>query len=135
MIDLNEIDQKVLKQDTKEVLYRFLQDINHKVNLFLWQDQAHLGNGNFGIQKFQFSYRDHILEWKINGALKYGMVDDGENPHGIKRSPVMMLTNEINKKAYEFLLWYIDEIQIENMPEKTFLKKVFYESEAMVIGK
>ena len=133
MIDLIEIDQKVLKQEQKNIVYRFFQDIHHSINLFLWQLQNHPVSGDFGIQKFQFSYREHILELKAGGALKYGMVDEGENPTSIKRSPVMILQTELSKKAFDFLTWYIDQIELSFLPEKSYIEKVFKEHKEKAI--
>ena len=123
---LNEINQKILKQNNAEVLYRFLQDIHAKVNIFIWQHQGENANAQFGIKKVQFSNRDHIIEWKENKNLKYGRVDEGENPMGIKRSPVMILREEVDPKAFQQILTYLETVKPESLKEIEFLKSLFY---------
>ncbi len=125
---LHEVDQKILKKEKNDIVYRFLQDLGNKINLFIWQKAEQVENTeNFGIEKFQFSHRSHILEWREGAPLKYGQVDDGSNPMGMKRSPMMMLQSTINRKAFELIVGYLE--QQELAPDLRHILKTLKEFE------
>lgn len=83
---LREVSSNVLKKD-RSWNYRFLQDHRSGITLHIWQ-----GLDDAVIYKYQISDRRHMIEWKSE-LLRYGRVDEGENPMGIKQSPVVAMTD------------------------------------------
>jgi len=110
---LFEVSERYLKQPKPEEKYRFLHDPKAKVSLHIWQYREPGEEENHGIFKFQLAWHDDVLEW-VNGKLKGGKVDIGDNMFGAKRSPVMMMTDQIDPRVVTAILEYMTE---NNKPE------------------
>jgi len=118
---LFEVSHKHLKQDEAGILYRFFQDSKEDLNLYIWQNENMIEASDFGIEKFQIAHKNHILEWKKNSKLKYGRIDEGDNPMGMKRSPMICLREEVDVDELKFIIFYIKNIDDNKLKEKNFL--------------
>ncbi|MDH4200749.1 MAG: hypothetical protein OEV66_10255 [Spirochaetia bacterium] len=106
---LFEVHQKYLKYQNDNELYRFIHDPINRISLHIWQDKKQIDHeGGKGITRFQAAMDNNIVEWK-NGHLTYGQVDSGEDGFGIKKSPVMMMTQSKNKEYLKKLLFVLKD--------------------------
>lgn len=101
---LIEVREELLKQEKGNVRKRFFQDASARLTLYIWQQRDAARGDN--ILRYQISYKDSIFEWSPEKGLRYGKVDEGDNPMGMKRSPVMYMSAEINKQALVRLVNY-----------------------------
>jgi hypothetical protein len=93
---LFEVHQKYLKFKSEHEIYRFIHDPKSRITVHIWQDkQIAQMNPADGISRFQVAIDNQILEWK-NNRISYGEVDTGDEGFGIKKSPIMMMTDKIN---------------------------------------
>lgn len=101
---LIEVRENLLKQEKGDIRKRFFQDTSAKLTLYIWQNRiAEAGNN---IERYQISYKDSIFEWSPEKGLRYGKLDEGDNPMGMKRSPVMYMSAELNQTALARLVNY-----------------------------
>lgn len=101
---LIEVRENLLKQEKGDIRKRFFQDTSAKLTLYIWQNRiAEMGNN---IERYQISYKDSIFEWSPEKGLRYGKLDEGDNPMGMKRSPVMYMSPELNQTALARLVNY-----------------------------
>ena len=49
------------------------------------------------------------LDWAAERGLRFASVDDGDNPMGMKRSPVLHEENSLQSRQVERLCTYLDE--------------------------
>ena len=120
---LHEVSSHLLKKTESDVLYRFFQDTADKITLFLWQNLDSAGHKS-DIAKFQISFQEHILEWRKNGHLKYGKVDEGEIPMAIKQSPVMIMENRTDPEVIALILKFLQGENRAMLPEIDFIIEV-----------
>jgi hypothetical protein len=59
--------------------------------------------------RFQVAYREIALDWAAERGMRLAIVDDGDNPMGMKRSPILTAENTINEGAVRRLCEYLDE--------------------------
>ncbi len=99
---LLEVREKLLRDQSHELRMRFYHDSFSRASLNLWQ---HRDTGK--VYRFQFSFRENIFEMTEGGTLRFGRLDEGENPMGVKRSPVMILSDSIDMVALQSAVSYL----------------------------
>ncbi len=112
-----EINRKILNQNQGGYLYRFLSNAGEGMSVFLWQTQE-----DEKLEKFQISLKNQTLEWsRKEGKLKYGNIDEGDNPMKMKKSPLIMMGEKIPAGFAQEVFGIIDKDDIKEFPE---LKKI-----------
>lgn len=103
---LVEVRRELVKQDHRFLQKRFLQDAHNRLAIYIWQ----LPEDDDGeMLRFQVAYREIALDWAAERGMRLALVDDGDNPMGMKRSPVLTAENKISQRAVERLCEYLDE--------------------------
>lgn len=101
---LFEVHQRFLKNQSDKETYRFIHDPRDRISVHIWQNKPSSPDETpIEITRFQVAMGDNILEWK-DSHLTYGEVDSGEDLVGIKRSPVMIMTETVNRSFVEDLV-------------------------------
>lgn len=101
---LLEVRNDIVMQHGRELRKRFYHDGGKRCSVVLWQRQS-----DQGIDRFQASLPGHVFEWKVDSALRYAREDEGDNPMGMKQSPVMMMGSKVNKKALDEFIKYLEQ--------------------------
>jgi hypothetical protein len=103
---LVEVRRELVKQDHRFLQKRFLQDAHNRLAIYIWQ----LPEDDDGeMLRFQVAYREIALDWAAERGMRLAIVDDGDNPMGMKRSPILTAENRINEGAVRRLCEYLDE--------------------------
>jgi|JI8StandDraft_1071087.scaffolds.fasta_scaffold103612_2 hypothetical protein len=103
---LVEVRRELVKQDHRFLQKRFLQDAHNRLAIYIWQ----LPEDDDGeMLRFQVAYREIALDWAAERGMRLAIVDDGDNPMGMKRSPILTAENTINEGAVRRLCEYLDE--------------------------
>ncbi len=103
---LIEVRRELVRQDHRYLQKRFLQDAHNRIAIYIWQ----LPEDDEGeMLRFQVSYRDIALDWAAERGIRLASVDDGDNPMGMKRSPVLHAEKQIRKQSVERLCDYLAE--------------------------
>ena len=97
---LFEISNHLLKQNIEGLDFRYLQDPDEKITLYLWQTRTEHPT----IEKYQISTSEHMLEWNKDHQVKYARIDEGFNPMGMKRASLMYMQANINNE----ILYYFE---------------------------
>lgn len=103
---LVEVRRELVKQDHRYLQKRFLQDAHNRVAIYIWQLP---GDDENEMLRFQVSYRDIALDWAAERGMRLATVDDGDNPMGMKRSPVLHAEQALRLPAIERLCDYLAE--------------------------
>lgn len=103
---LVEVRRELVKQDHRYLQKRFLQDAHNRVAIYIWQLP---GDDENEMLRFQVSYRDIALDWAAERGMRLATVDDGDNPMGMKRSPVLHAEQALHLPAIERLCDYLAE--------------------------
>lgn len=124
---LVEVRRELVRQDHRYLQKRFLQDAHNRVAIYIWQLP---GDDESEMLRFQVSYRDIALDWACERGMRMASVDDGDNPMGMKRSPVLHAEKALRIPAIERLCDYLAEhpekpslLFIRQMIETELLKK------------
>ena len=103
---LVEVKRELVKQDHRFLQKRFLQDAHNRLAIYIWQ----LPEDDEGeMLRFQVAYREIALDWAAERGMRLAIVDDGDNPMGMKRSPILTAENKINQQSVQRLCEYLDE--------------------------
>ncbi|MBV6493714.1 MAG: hypothetical protein LDLANPLL_01737 [Turneriella sp.] len=103
---LVEVKRELVKQDHRYLQKRFLQDAHNRLAVYIWQ----LPDDDDGeMLRFQISYREIALDWAAERGMRYASVDDGENPMGMKRSPILKEEHHVQRVAVDKLLSLLRE--------------------------
>ena len=103
---LVEVKRELVKQDHRYLQKRFLQDAHNRLAVYIWQ----LPDDDDGeMLRFQVSYREIALDWAAERGIRFASVDDGENPMGMKRSPILMQEHSLKNAMIEKLVTHLDE--------------------------
>lgn len=116
---LVEVRRELVRQDHRYLQKRFLQDAHNRIAIYIWQlpdDDDH------EMLRFQVSYKDIALDWAAERGMRYATVDDGDNPMGMKRSPILNSENHVNQQAIERLCSYLAEHS--DRPALNFIRKI-----------
>lgn len=89
-MSLFEVRSEYLKKKYPDKRPRMFQDGALGLFIHVWEN---LESGK--MEKIQVSWGDNILEWSP-GKLRTGCFDEGDNPMGMKRSPLMNFSNDQN---------------------------------------
>ncbi len=103
---LVEVRRELVKQDHRYFQKRFLQDARNRIAIYIWQLPEDDENE---MLRFQVSYREIALDWAAERGMRLAIVDDGDNPMGMKRSPILTAENKVNRLAVLRLCEYLDE--------------------------
>ncbi|MDH4263371.1 MAG: hypothetical protein OEV78_10040 [Spirochaetia bacterium] len=122
---LFEVNQKYLKYQNENETYRFIHDPFQKISIHIWQKKQPSSDGTNEITRFQVALDDDILEWK-DSHVRYGEVDSGETEMGIKRTPVMMMTEVVNQSFIEKIVPVLKEN--ENIAGMRFIIQIIENS-------
>ena len=110
---LVEVRRELVRQDHRYLQKRFLQDAHNRIAIYIWQ----LPDDDEGeMLRFQVAYRDIALDWAAERGMRLASVDDGDNPMGMKRSPVLHAETMVRRQYVERLCDYLAD-----HPEKTSL--------------
>lgn len=108
---LFEVDQKYLKYKSEIDSYRFIHDPFNRISIHLWQEKPeNFPESEGSITRFQVAMDNRIMEWK-NSRLLFGEVDSGDDEFGIKRSPVMMMSENIDMEFIKKIVPVLKENQ------------------------
>ena len=105
---LFEINPKYLQFKSDTEIYRFIHDLENRVSIHIWQNKSDSNqspehdkniseNGEIAINRFQVAMDNSILEWK-NGHINFGEVDSGDDVFGMKKSPVMLMSDQVDNE-------------------------------------
>lgn len=103
---LVEVRRELVKQDHRYFQKRFLQDARNRIAIYIWQLPEDDDNE---MLRFQVSYREIALDWAAERGMRLAIVDDGDNPMGMKRSPILTAENKVNRLPVLRLCEYLDE--------------------------
>jgi hypothetical protein len=103
---LVEVRRELVRQDHRYLQKRFLQDAHNRIAIYIWQ----LPDDDEGeMLRFQVAYRDIALDWAAERGMRLASVDDGDNPMGMKRSPVLHAETMVRRQSVERLCEYLAE--------------------------
>lgn len=103
---LVEVRRELVKQDHRYLQKRFLQDASNRIAIFIWQ----LPEDDDGeMLRFQISYKEVAIDWAAERGLRFASVDDGDNPSGMKRSPILNAENSVARTPVIRLCNLLDE--------------------------
>lgn len=103
---LVEVKRELVKQDHRYLQKRFLQDAQNRLAVYIWQ----LPEDDDGeMLRFQVSYKEIALDWAMERGMRFASVDDGENPMGMKRSPILLQQHSLKHIQVERLVEYLDD--------------------------
>jgi len=106
---LFEVNQRFLKYQSENETYRFIHDPRDRISLHIWQKkEISPDESSPAITRFQVAMGEHILEWK-DSRVTYGQLDSGEDLIGMKRSPVMVMTETVNPLFVEKIAGILNE--------------------------
>jgi hypothetical protein len=119
---LIEVRRELVRQDHRYLQKRFLQDAHNRIAIYIWQ----LPDDDEGeMLRFQVSYRDIAIDWAAERGIRLASVDDGDNPMGMKRSPVLNAENQVSRQAVERLCEYL--VDHEQKPALVFIRNIIQE--------
>lgn len=103
---LVEVRRELVKQDHRYLQKRFLQDAQKRLAVYIWQ----LPDDDEGeMLRFQVSFKEIAVDWAAERGVRLASVDDGENPMGMKRSPILTAENSVSRLLVERMLACLDE--------------------------
>lgn len=103
---LVEVRRELVRQDHRYLQKRFLQDAASRIAIYIWQ----LPDDDDGeMLRFQVSYKEIAIDWAAERGLRFASVDDGDNPMGMKRSPILHQENSLQATQIQRLCNYLDE--------------------------
>ena len=103
---LVEVRRELVRQDHRYLQKRFLQDATSRIAIYIWQ----LPDDDDGeMLRFQISYKEVAIDWAAERGLRFASVDDGDNPMGMKRSPILHEENSLQSKQVQRLCDYLGE--------------------------
>lgn len=119
-----EINNKILNKNQGGLIYRFLSEKEEAISVFLWQDPLKKEKFYFRINKFQITYKNQSIEWnRKNNQLLYANIDEGDNPMKMKKSPLMMMQEEVPDYFIDFIYEKLVKNKNDQLPELSFLIK------------
>lgn len=102
---LVEVKRELVKQDHRFLQKRFLQDAHNRLTVYIWQ----LPEDDDGeMLRFQVSYKEIAVDWAAERGIRFASVDDGENPMGMKRSPILTQERSLKNALLEKLVAQLD---------------------------
>ena len=103
---LVEVRRELVKQDHRYLQKRFLQDAQNRLAVYIWQ----LPDDDDGeMLRFQVSYKEIALDWAAERGIRFASVDDGDNPSGMKRSPILIQEHSLRHNLVGKLVQYLEE--------------------------
>lgn len=99
---LQKVSDKYIRQNENDYHVQFFFDSFGRASLHIWMDQK---TGEW--EKFELSFRESFLEWRKKQGFRFGTIDEGEELMGIKKSPVVHLTQEFKKGFLEKVVAYL----------------------------
>ena len=103
---LIEVKRELVKQDHRFLQKRFLQDAPKRIAIYIWQ----LPEDDEGeMLRFQVAYKEIAIDWAAERGRRCATVDDGDNPMGMKRTPLLHAENSLQLKPIQRLCDYLDE--------------------------
>ncbi|MCB1200749.1 MAG: hypothetical protein KDK41_08895 [Leptospiraceae bacterium] len=109
---LVEVRNDIVKQHGHQIQKRFYHDGKKRCSVNLWVRKS-----DSLLERFQASLPGHVFEWKENGMLRYAREDEGDNPMGMKQSPVMLMTDKVNQRALKEFIRYLKIQMTDRMQE------------------
>ncbi len=106
---LVEVKHEFVKQDHRILKKRFLQDAQNRTAIYIWQLPEDAANE---MLRFQITYKEFAIDWKAEHGIRFARVDEGDNPMGMKRSPVLEATDSVGRIAMERLCTYLEEHEL-----------------------
>jgi hypothetical protein len=103
---LVEVKRELVKQDHRYLQKRFLQDVQNRLTVYIWQLPD---DDDSEMLRFQVSYKEIALDWAAERGIRFATVDDGENPMGMKRSPILTQERSLKHTMIERLVKHLDE--------------------------
>jgi len=116
---LIEIKKELVRQEHQILEKRFLQDSQNRMTIYIWQLP---GDAPGEMLKFQISYKEDIFEWSAQTGLRYGSLDEGDNPMGMKRTPIMTMADSLDQKAASRITEYLEPHATK--PELNFILSI-----------
>lgn len=101
---LVEVRRELVRQDHRYLQKRFLQDAHNRIAIYIWQLPE---DNEAEMLRFQVAYRDIALDWAAERGIRLASVDDGDNPMGMKRSPVLHAETQVKRQSVERLCEYL----------------------------
>lgn len=111
---LVEVRRELVKQDHQYLQKRFLQDAQQRVSIHIWQLP---GDAEEEMLRFQIAWRELAFDWSADRGLYVAKFDEGENPMGMKRSPLLLVQSSADRREVEKLCDYLRQF-----PEKRSLQ-------------
>lgn len=116
---LIEVKRERVRQDHRYLIKRYLQDASRRLTIYIWQ----LPEDDDGeMLRFQISFREIALDWAAERGMRYATVDDGDNPMGMKRSPILSPEHSLERRMVERLLEILAEFS--GQPSVEFIRQV-----------
>lgn len=103
---LVEVRRELVRQDHRFLQKRFLQDARNRIAIYIWQLPE---DDEKEMLRFQISYKEMAIDWAAERGLRFASVDDGDNPMGMKRSPILHEENSVKTTQIQRLCDYLDE--------------------------
>jgi len=113
---LIEIRKELVRQEHQVLEKRYLQDSQNRMTIYIWQLP---GDAPGEMLKFQISYKEDIFEWSAQKGLRCGLLDEGDNPMGMKRAPILMMADSIDAKAAARVSEYLQSLA--SKPDLNFI--------------
>lgn len=119
-----EINRKILNKNQGGQIYRYMSNAEERISVFLWQDPEKKDKYYHRINKFQITYDNKSIEWCRNDKeLKYADIDEGDNPMKVKKSPLMIMSENIPSGLIDLISEIIKKAEKDKFPEFSFLLK------------
>lgn len=112
------IDPKYVSQDEVPVFKHWYRDAERVCDLFIWQDD------DKKIKRFQFLYRDHILEWADRKGIYTGQLDRYPGVFSSYQSPTYKLHTKLDKRILHDIKQLLTEACAANTTDD--LLKIVY---------
>lgn len=103
---LVEVRRELVRQDHRYLQKRFLQDAHNRIAIYIWQLPE---DDEQEMLRFQVSFREIALDWTAERGMRLASVDDGDNPMGMKRSPLLHAENTLQRQSVERLDEYLTD--------------------------
>lgn len=103
---LVEVRRELVRQDHRYLQKRFLQDAHNRIAIYIWQLPE---DDEQEMLRFQVSFREIALDWTAERGVRLASVDDGDNPMGMKRSPLLHAENTLQRQSVERLDEYLTD--------------------------
>jgi len=121
-VPLLEIKRERVKQDHRYLQKRYLQDAARRLTIYIWQLPD---DDDSEMLRFQISFREIALDWAAERGMRYATVDDGANPMGMKRSPILSPEHSLEKRLIDRLLDHLNDYSEQRVIQ--FIRQIILE--------